>query len=66
MTSILCKVLSLDDRVCSGTTGESLEDTIWAAHLPHHLGMDRTLPCSTDINLTSQHVRRKLAGCEAC
>ncbi|KAG1663749.1 hypothetical protein GQR58_020218 [Nymphon striatum] len=49
-------------------TGESVEDAIWAAHLPHHLGVDRTLYLARQIrrNLTREQVKRELVGCEAC
>ena len=49
-------------------TGEGLEDAIWAAHLPHHLGIDRTLflAWQIDCNLTRQQVKQELTGCEAC
>ncbi|KAG1706946.1 hypothetical protein GQR58_003572 [Nymphon striatum] len=49
-------------------TGESVEDAIWAAHLPHHLGVDQTLYLARQIrsNLTREHVKRELVGCEAC
>ena len=40
-------------------TGHSLEDAIWAAHLPHHLGIDRTF-------YLREQVKQELAGCEAC
>ncbi|KAG1664598.1 N-acetylglucosamine-6-sulfatase [Nymphon striatum] len=43
-------------------TGESVEDAIWAAHLPHHLGVDRTLYLARQIrsNLTREQVKREL------
>ena len=49
-------------------TGESPKDAIWAAHLPHHLGIDRTLFLARQINsnLSRQQVKQELAGCEAC
>ncbi|KAG1670331.1 hypothetical protein GQR58_016949 [Nymphon striatum] len=49
-------------------TGESVEDAIWATHLPHHLGVDRTLYLARQIrsNLTREQVKRELVGCEAC
>ena len=49
-------------------TGESPKDATWAAHLPHHLGMDRTLFLARQINsnLSHQQVKQELAGCEAC
>ncbi|KAG1680249.1 hypothetical protein GQR58_012484 [Nymphon striatum] len=49
-------------------TGESVEDAIWAAHLPHHLGVDRTLYLARQIrsNLAREQVKRELVGCEAC
>ena len=49
-------------------TGETLEDAIWAAHLPHHLGIDRTLYLAKQIrtDLTRAQVKSELAGCEAC
>ncbi|KAG1647530.1 hypothetical protein GQR58_030521 [Nymphon striatum] len=45
-------------------TGESVEDAIWAAHLPHHLGVDRTLYLARQIrsNLTREQVKRELVG----
>jgi len=49
-------------------TGESCEDAIWAAHLPHHLGIDRTFYLVKQIrsDLTRDQVKREIAGCEAC
>ena len=49
-------------------TGESLEDAIWAAHLPHHLGIDRTLYLGRQIrqDMSRDQVKRALQGCEAC
>ena len=54
--------------VAAIATGEGPEDAIWAAHLPHHLGIDRTLFLARqiDCNLTRQQVKQELAGCEAC
>ena len=54
--------------VAASATGEGPEDAIWAAHLPHHLGIDRTLFLARqiDCNLTRQQVKQELAGCEAC
>ena len=54
--------------VAAIATGESLEDAIWVAHWPHHLGIDRTLFLARQIdsNLTCQQVKQELAGCEAC
>ena len=54
--------------VAAIATGEGPEDAIWAAHLPHHLGVDRTLFLARqiDCNLTRQQVKQELAGCEAC
>lgn len=49
-------------------TGYSLEDAIWAAHLPHHLGIDRTLYLLQQIrgDVSREQVKQELAGCEAC
>ncbi|XP_067942815.1 uncharacterized protein [Watersipora subatra] len=49
-------------------TGESLRDAVWAADLPHHLGVERTLYLAQQVrsDLTREQVKRKLAGCEAC
>ncbi|XP_067943207.1 uncharacterized protein [Watersipora subatra] len=49
-------------------SGESPEDAIWAAHLPHHLGVDRTLYLARHIrkDLSRKQVKTNLAGCEAC
>ncbi|XP_067931421.1 uncharacterized protein [Watersipora subatra] len=49
-------------------SGESPEDAIWAAHLPHHLGVDRTLYLAQQIrkDLSWEQVKTNLAGCEAC
>ena len=46
----------------------SAEDASWVAHLPHHLGIDRTLFLAQqiDCNLSRQQVKQELAGCEAC
>ena len=54
--------------VAAIATGESPKDAIWAAHLPHHLGIDRTLFLARQINsnLSRQQVKQELAGCEAC
>ena len=45
--------------VAAINTGESLEDAIWAAHLPYRLGIDRThfLAQQIDSNLTRQQVK---------
>lgn len=50
------------------STGESHEDAIWAAHLSHHLGIDRTFYLVKQIrsDLTRDQVKRGLARCEAC
>lgn len=49
-------------------TGRTVTDAIWAAHLPHHLGVDRTLYLGKQIrsDLTRDQVKRVIAGCEAC
>ncbi|XP_067930843.1 uncharacterized protein [Watersipora subatra] len=49
-------------------TGETLGDAVWAAHLPHHLGVERTLYLAQQVrsDLTREQVKRELAGCEAC
>ncbi|XP_067940572.1 uncharacterized protein [Watersipora subatra] len=49
-------------------TGESLGDAVWAAHLPHHLGVKRTLYLAQQVrsDLTWEQVKRKLAGCKVC
>ena len=49
-------------------TGESLEDAIWAAHLPHHLGIDRTFYLVRQIrsDVSREQVKEELEGCEAC
>ena len=49
-------------------TGESVEDAIWAAHLPHHLGIDRTLYLAKQIKSdpSREQVKLELAGCQAC
>lgn len=50
------------------STGETLEDAIWAAHLPHHFGVDRTFYLVKQIrsDLTRDQVKREIAGCEEC
>jgi len=50
------------------STGESVEDAIWAAHLPDHLGVDRMLYLArqTRRDLSREQVKRELAGCETC
>ena len=50
------------------STGESLKDAIWAAHLPHHFGVDRTLYLGKQIRpgLTRDQVKREIEGCEEC
>ena len=47
---------------------ESLESAIWKAHLPHHLGTDRTFYLVKQFRqgLTRDQVRRVIAGCEEC
>jgi len=30
-------------------TGKNIEDAIWAAHFPHHLGIDRTNLCRGQV-----------------
>jgi len=49
-------------------TGESLDDAIWAAHLPHHFGVDRTLYLARQIrkDLGRDQVKRELTSCEVC
>jgi len=49
-------------------TGESIENAVWAAHLPHHLGIDRTLYLARQIrgDLSREQVKSKLARCDAC
>jgi len=49
-------------------TGESIEDEVWAAHLPHYLGIDRTLYLAKQIreDLSQEQLKSKLTGCEAC
>ena len=49
-------------------TGESPGDAIWAAHLPHHLGVDRTFYLAKQIrnDLSRDQVKREIAGCDAC
>ena len=49
-------------------TGESPEDAIWAEHSPHHLGLDRTLYLTRQIDssLSCQKLKQELAGCEVC
>jgi len=43
-------------------------DAIWAAHLPHHLGVDRTFYLVKQVrsDLTRDQVKREISGCEAC
>ena len=50
------------------STGRSLKDAIWAAHLPHHLGVDRTFYLAKRIKqgLTRDQVKRAITGCETC
>ena len=50
------------------TTGESREDAIWSAHLPHHLGVERTLYLARQIrgDLTRSEVDREVAKCDRC
>ena len=50
------------------STGKSVEDAIWTAHLPHHLGVDRTLYLVKQIgsDLSWEQVKLELAGCQAC
>jgi transposase InsO family protein len=50
------------------STGESVEDAIWASHLPHHMGVDRTLYLARQIrsDLSREQVKGEIAGCEAC
>ena len=50
------------------STGKTLKDAIWAAHLPHHFGVDRTFYLGKQIrlNLTRDQVKREIEGCEEC
>ena len=50
------------------STGESVEDAIWAAHLPHLLGIDRTLYLAKQIisDLSWEQIKLELTGCQAC
>ena len=50
------------------STGKTLKDAIWAAHLPHHLGVDRTLYLGKQIrlDLTRNQVKSVIEGCEEC
>ena len=44
------EVCQFDAEVTAAlSTGESVEDAIWAAHLSHHLGVDRTLYLAKQI-----------------
>lgn len=62
------------DSETSGTvsaalrTGVTSTDAIWAAHLPHHLGVDRTFYLVKQIrsDLTRDQVKSEISGCEAC
>ncbi|XP_067940503.1 uncharacterized protein [Watersipora subatra] len=49
-------------------TGKTFGDAVWAAHLPHQLGVKRTLYFAQQVHsdLTRERVKRELAGCEAC
>ena len=63
------EVCQFDAEVTAAlSTGESVEDAIWAAHLPHHLGIDRTLYIAKRIesDLSREQVKLELAGCQAC
>ena len=54
--------------VAAIATGESPEDAIWVTHLPHHLGINRTLFLAQQINgdLSRQQVKKELMqGCKA-
>ncbi|XP_067939635.1 uncharacterized protein [Watersipora subatra] len=44
-------------------TGETLRDAVWVAHLPHHLGVERTLYLAQQVrsDLTREQVKRELA-----
>ena len=44
-------------------TGHSLEDAIWAEHLPHHLGIDRTFYLVRQIrgDVSREQVKQELA-----
>lgn len=59
------RAVSLSAAIATGT---SLEDAIWAAHLPHHLGIDRTFYLAQQIrkDLSRDQVKQELASCEAC
>ena len=65
-----CRDTGVERAVLSAAlaTGESAEDAIWAAHLPHHLGIDRTFYLVQQIrsDLDRDQVKRELAGCEVC
>lgn len=58
-------VESISAAVSSRT---SQSDAIWAAHLPHHLGVDRTFYLLKQIrsDLSRDQVKRVISGCEAC
>jgi len=49
-------------------TGQNPKDAVWAAHKPHHLGVDRTLYLARQIrgDLSREQVKQELLGCEAC
>ena len=49
-------------------TVDSCEEAIWMGHLPHHLGVDRTLYLAKQIRseVSRDMVKRVLQGCEPC
>lgn len=54
--------------VAALVTGVTSDDAIWAAHLPHHFGVDRTFYLLGQIrrDVPKERVKRVLATCETC
>ena len=50
------------------STGRTLHDAVRAAHLPHHLGVDRSWYLAKQIrpDLSRKQVQREIAHCEEC
>ena len=57
-----------EPMVCALAVGKTKKDAVWAAHLPHHLGVDRTTYLARQIrgDVTKVQVRKELAKCDAC
>ena len=50
------------------STEESVEEAVWASHLPHHLDVDKTFYFAKPIgsDLSQEQVKLELGGCQTC